>query len=153
MNKLLFISFATIFSALASAGAQAGSYECFAKANADRGFKVDFTISVNPASVGGQILLKVNGRQKVLGVISEAGLLNRDNTTQKAAFDLTLGLVGAEDVSGIPEGSLEKVKSIEVFRAKTADSDEVFVYKLLSGNTQMGGTILVSGMGTACLPK
>ena len=142
-----------LFGAFSAAGSHAGNYECFAQANADRGFNFDFYISVEPASVGGQIVLKAGDRQRVIGTVSETGLLDRADATQRPAFDLTLGYIGAEDVSGIPASSLSLVKTIEVFKAVSADGDEALVYKLLDGNSQIGGAVMISGMGTACLPK
>jgi|GEM_PF-3594150 len=131
----------------------ADGYTCFAKANAERGFNFAFEISVEPASVGGRIVLKAGNQQKVLGIVSETGTLDGSDPSQKPAFDLTLGLIGEEDVSGVSTADLDLVKTLEVFRAEIEGGDEVFVYKLFDESKQIGGTILISGRGTSCLPN
>lgn len=101
---------------------------------------------------GGSIVLKTGNHKKDLGVVSEAGVLNGSDPAQKPAFEMTLGLIAEEDVSGIASSNLKRVKTIEVYRAEAADGDEVLVYKLFDRRKQIGGTIMISGMGTACLP-
>jgi hypothetical protein len=134
------------------ATAKTNTYTCVAKANPDRGINVGFEISVVPADIGGKIIIKIGSGQKVIGIVSEVGSLSRVNDQQTEAFAATLGYIGEEDVSGIPESNLDQVKTIEVFIAKTKDNDETLVYKLFSADKQIGGSIVVSGVGTACLP-
>jgi hypothetical protein len=137
---------------LLSSSAYANTYECFAKANTARGFDFDFSISVEPAAVGGQILFKIDEHPIVLGTVSEVGSIRGADPAQKAAFDATLGLIWEEDVSGIAEPDLNRVNLIEIFRAQLKGDDEALVYKLMDGDKQIGGTVLISGNGTACLP-
>jgi hypothetical protein len=61
-------------------------------------------------------------------------------------------LIWEEDVSGIAEPDLNRVNLIEIFRAQLKGDDEALVYKLMDGDKQIGGTVLISGNGTACLP-
>lgn len=156
MNAMIFrlcqLSVILIGSCLANASA-AASYECFAKANANRGLNFDFIIFLDSGSVGGQIVLKTRGNQKVLGNVLEAVVLDRNNVGQRPAFDLTLGFIAEEDLSGLSKSSLAQVRTIEIFKSETAGGDEIAIYKLLSGSKQIGGTVLIAGMGTACRPR
>lgn len=143
---------AIFFSILLSAAAhaQGAEYQCAAKANPQWGFDQGFTILVKPVAVGGKIFLSTGGRQKMIGTISELGELHRNIESQRPAFDASLGLIGAEDTSGLAENELNKITSIKVIRAQIPGGDEALVYRLMNGSGQIGGTILISGQGTAC---
>jgi len=128
-------------------------YACVAKANPDRGFNSGFEIQLSPAAIGGQMKILANGKQKILGIISETGSLSSSNSAQKPAFDMTLGLIAEADLSGIQEADLRKVSSINRFKVPAPDGDEILVFQIFAGNHQIGGTFMASGLGTACLPK
>jgi hypothetical protein len=147
---ILITSFAAIFYAPL---AHAENYECFAKANANRGFKSDLRIAIAPAGIGGKIIAKTKAQDKELGIVSQVDSLDRSKPADKTAFEATLGYLNEEDVSGIAPKDLNRVSIIEVLRAQTTNDDEVMVYKLFAGEKQIGGSILISGMGTACLPR
>lgn len=128
-------------------------YSCHAQANPNRGFNMDFDIQVTPAAVGGQIILSTGGKQRPLGALSEVGSIDKSNVSQKEAFDMTLGLIGESDVSGIQAGDLKNVSSINILKETTADGDEIIIFQLFESSTQIGGTFMASGLGTACRPK
>lgn len=149
MTKKVF-SFCLIITSILSANAHAESYECIAKENPNFGFPSEFSILVDSTQVGGQILLKANNTETVLGMITETGIVDKN---QGDAFELVLGFISEESVSGISVTQLSQVNKIEVYRSEAADGNEILVYKLLNGTIQLGGTVMISGMGTACLPK
>jgi hypothetical protein len=133
--------------------AYAQDYSCHVKANSNRGFSSDFDVEVSPAAVGGQISLIGKSGKKPFGTVAEAVLISRALVTEKQAFDLTLGLIAEQDVSGIAPQDLGQVTSIRIFKAPAAGGDETIVYQFLAGNKQIGGTFMTSGLGTSCLPK
>jgi hypothetical protein len=137
-----------IFSAYASL-AHGQDYNCFAKANPERGFNSDFNILLQPATIGGQMILKVGVKQMPLGTISEVGVLNSSDPALKPAFDATLGLISEVDVSAVAEKDLANISSMQIFKAITASGEEMIVYQLFVGVYQIGGTFMGSGLGTA----
>lgn len=153
MTKNILVISALLISLASAANAQSEKYECQAKANPERGLDFDFTISASPAKVGGNIVMTADFGQKIIGVISEVGTLNKATAKEAPAFEATLGYIGEEDVSGIAEKNLSQVTAIEIIKTQTADGDEASIFKLFAGDKQIGGTILISGMATACLPK
>lgn len=152
MNKTIYVSLIILISAFSRASYAQG-YECFAKANPNRGFNFDFTIRLNSTSIGSVIFLEANGVQAEINKISQTSILSRANATQKDAFDLTLGYIAEEDVSGVSQNNLDQITSIEIFMGENVGDEETIVYKLFSGSQQIGGTISISGLGTACVPK
>jgi hypothetical protein len=143
----------TALSALSiSALASAQDYVCVAKANPNRGFNSGFEIHVSPAAVGGKMVLSAGGQQKVIGTVSQVATLDKNSPSQKPAFDLTLGLIAETDVSGVPSSNLNKISAVKIMKVMTADGDEFSTFQLMNGSTQIGGTFMGSGLGTACMP-
>lgn len=133
--------------------AHAADFECFAKANAIRGFDHEFSVKATPAGVGGKIVITMNQKSEDFGIINGVKTLERSNARELANFKFVLDFVSAEDVSGLPTADLSKVTKITAFTADTKDGDEASVFQLFEGDKQIGGTFYTSGMATSCLPK
>ncbi|MGZ3696259.1 MAG: hypothetical protein ACXWQO_19860 [Bdellovibrionota bacterium] len=148
-----FLFAVSLIAAGASAQAAEIGYECFAKANPNRDFSSDMTVDAQPAKVGGQMLVKVKGVEKKLGTFSEDSWLVRSNPAHKEAFEQVLGYLNEEDVSGIAAKDLNNVAEINALRVVLPGDDEAYIYRLFDDKTQIGGSVIISGSGTACIPK
>jgi hypothetical protein len=135
---------------LASVGF-AADYSCFAKANPERGFSTDFEVTLKPAAVGGELILKINGNEIPMAKISDARRIESSDASMADAFNLTLGLLGEEDVSGLTATEIAKVTALGIFYATAANGDELMVYQYFIGNTPAGGTFFAASHGTACI--
>lgn len=130
--------------------AQTADYQCFAKANPERGFTVGMHVLVEKAVGGGKIALKIQGIEKTTGIVNEVQTVHRANPDDTNAFDAIIRLVGLEDVSGLKSSQLGRVSHISVIEGMLTDGQEIYLYRLFAGSSQIGGTVLVAGFGTAC---
>jgi hypothetical protein len=137
---------------LASVGF-ATDYTCFAKANPERGFSTDFEVTLKPAAVGGDFVLKINGNEIPMEKISQATRVESSDPSMKDAFDYMLGLMSEEDVSGVNAKDIAKITALEIFSATAANGDELMVYQYFIGSKQVGGTFFAAFHGTACIKK
>jgi hypothetical protein len=147
-RSVLSFGFAFLFLSLP---ARAQSYACRAIANPARGFPVAFEIHVIGTGPVSQMFILMNEKQRRLGNVSEITTLSAKDTSQRPAFDYTLGRVSEPDVSGVAPQNLGRVSAIQIFKGERGEN-EVLVLRLFSGSRQIGGSFLISGMGTSCLP-
>lgn len=133
--------------------ANAQEYRCFAKANPPRGFNYDVDILISPPVKGGVICVSVNRNRMTLATVVEVATYHRSDLAQKIHFERLLNQIKDQDVSGLSIRDLALVNVIEAFKTWTPHGDEVLVYRLFDGNRQIGGTVLISGRATACLPR
>jgi hypothetical protein len=137
----------------ASVTAQAAPYTCFAKANAENGFPQDFSVQLDSFNVGGSMTLTTNGQTVTLGTISQGAVLTPDDPTMGPAFQASLGLIAAPEVSGVAQKDLESITRLALYKTVTPSGKEILVYQLFAGDQQIGGTFYLDGIATACLPK
>jgi hypothetical protein len=149
--KRLLIAIFFVFSGLNPAFGS--SYQCAVKANPDEGIPFSFTIVVAQTSFGDEIQMIADGDVKLAAPVTEATSLSKDNLEEAAAFSVSLGFVGSESVSGISGKNYNSISSMEIFRAELPGGDEILVYKIFDDRKQIGGSLLMSGMGAPCLPK
>ncbi len=128
--------------------ANAAAYQCLAKKNPNRGLMTDMLIDVTPAEVGGEIAVTVNGARNVVATVAEAGVLPK---SAGGAFSAVLGLLHEPDVSGIAAADLDRVSSLTVLKGALGD-DEILVVRMFAGDEQIGGSLMMAGQGSACLP-
>jgi len=133
--------------------AKADDYRCFAKANPPRGFNYDVDILISPPVKGGVICVSVNRNRMALATVVEAAAYYRSDLAQKNQFERLLEQIKDQDVSGVNSRDLALVNVIDSFKTWTPHGDEVIVYRLFNGNRQLGGTVMISGNATACLPR
>jgi hypothetical protein len=130
----------------------ADDYSCQAKANPAVGLGFEFQVGATPADVGGALTMSAGGVVQSLGIISGVSELDSSDPNELNAFEMTVGMFSDEAVSGIKEADLASITSITVFSIDNTQGLEVYLYKFFAGTKQIGGTIVVSMMGTACLP-
>lgn len=127
-------------------------YTCLAKANPTRGFEFEFKIELSDRKLKSEIFIETKKQKKLLGLITEMDVLERNNPATGNAFSAILGFLNEEDVSGVPAKDLKNVNKIEYFKS-LGEEDEITLFNLFNGSKQVGGSIVISGLGTACVPK
>ncbi len=135
---------------LACPTAQADEYNCYAKVNPQRGFNFDFIIRIDSTTVDGQMIIKAGFTELILAVVTETGSFKRDEKTQQDAFDKTLAMLDEEDVCSVSDTTL--VETIKYLRAVAPTGEEAMVYRLYDKNSQIGGTFMMGGAATSCVP-
>ncbi len=138
--------------ALFSSPAFAADYVCHVDANPDRGLPVSVDIKITPDDKGGMTLAVSEKGEQPLGFVEKKERLEKWNPDHKGAFELTLGMMHEQDVSGLSAERLEKVDSITAYTIDHPTA-EVKLFRFFEGKKQTGGTLLMNGLGTRCLPK
>jgi hypothetical protein len=129
------------------------AYECDVPANPGRGLPVAVTIQLQGGAADGAMAVAVSEKgEQALGIVSKVTNLYPGDSALKGAFDLTIGLVHERDVSGIAPADIAAVNYITVYEIDHPTA-EVKLFRLFEGKKQLGGTLLMNGQGTRCLPK
>lgn len=129
----------------------AKGYTCKGAANPNRGFTDDFQVSLAKIEVGSSVILTAQGKDRNLGPVADLLSVNSTDPKDRAGFEATLGFLNEQDVSGIAPADLKTVTRIDAYRVALPNEDEAIVYRLFAGDTQIGGTFMYSGWGSACL--
>ena len=146
MKLIIHFALATL---LLGSLAHGETYTCHGGPNSNRGFNYDFDVQVDPVAKGGKIIVHANDKNKSAGIIALVTII----TPNEPVFAKTLGQIGEPDVSGVPAAELKNVTSIALYGGDSPDGDAVSILRLFNDSTQIGGTFMAYGMGTACLPK
>lgn len=132
--------------------AQSDEYRCYAKANPARGFHFDIDILMSSPSKGGVIRMAFNRNRLLLASISDTATYYRFDMAHRAIFQFLLEQIKDEDVSGVNQQSLAAVNTIEILKSRNPYGEEIAVFRLFADKQQVGGTVMISGRATACLP-
>lgn len=129
-------------------------YECDVPANPERGLPISVTIKLKgPDAEGAMAVTSANGQERALGFVSKIETLEKNKPEHEGAFQLTLGMFHEQDVSGLAPADVNKVSSIRAYEIDHPTT-EVKLFRFFGAkNQQLGGSILLGGMGTRCLPK
>lgn len=144
MKAIIFLSLILgVFSA------QAAGYSCKAESNPERGYPDAFTLSFTSLDVGGDYVMSMDGEGgTVQGKVLESTTLD---ASQGEAFVFILGMYNEADVSGVAPEKINDVTSVKMIKLDF-QGQEVFVIQYFEGETQVGGTLSINYMATACLP-
>lgn len=137
---------------LVSFSAEAADYLCHVPANPERGLPVSVDIKVTPDGEKGMTLALSDKGEQPLGYVEKIERLEKSNPQHKGAFDLTLGMFHEQDVSGLSPDQVDKVDSILAY-AIDHPTAEVKLFRFFEGKKQLGGSLLMNGQGTRCLPN
>lgn len=149
MNTLnLLISTVFVFAA-ASAQANNNSYTCQIKGNPGPGLKFEFDLEITDLKIGGDFVIKADGKSKKVGTVTDVTYLKSNVATDSAAFDLALRNIANPDISGISEETLKTITSIEVYKDRKSEN-EVTVLRLFAQGKQVGGSVFIDREGTSC---
>lgn len=129
----------------------AENYTCSTLADPDHGFEVPMTIRINSLTPNARFELLIESAVQLTGTVSEVTLLEKSNAAQADAFNLVLGylLQGGMAATGVDDFGL--VSSIQVVNVNNPKNLEIKIFRLFNGETEIGGTFLAEGHGTACL--
>lgn len=136
-----------IFIMQLSTFAYADSYECFAKANPNRGFSADFSIQVVSDEAGGEVYIEASAKSTRLGTVVQSMTVGKSEDF----FAHILGLIWEEDVSGVQQEKMSEVDSVRIIEVQPTSEENIFIYQLLAGSKQIGGTFFLGGRATACV--
>lgn len=128
------------------------SYSCKTEIDLEHGFDRILKFNLSEISDNGHGQISGESLNLDLGKISVITVLNKQDASKKHIFDLVLGYIssGGATVTGVQDpGAVERITAYEF----NGDENEIKVFRLYnSADAQIGGTLLINGHGTACLP-
>jgi hypothetical protein len=142
----ILIAIANFLPARALAVEVLASYECHTVANPRMELLHAIHVWVAPPEVSGQMIANAGQASVGFGIVMEVENIKRGDTR----FEILQNIYHSFELSAVSDFS--KVSRIVVYTNHAMYDDESSVLRYFEGSRQVGGTLVIRGSPTSCVP-